>query len=127
MIPSRTFGVQELDHHVVLEDVDLFYRGDDVHPDSLQGALKPFVVRGSGLVDRLLLSAEIQSTKLNQAVHSDSKTRRTRLPSCCTSKKNMWIGKKLETHFTVVFKEKKEIIIFYYGPHSGKRNLRGSL
>jgi hypothetical protein len=55
---QETFGIQELDDEIVLEDVDLLDSGDGVDPYSLERALEPLVVRGGGLVDSLLLPEE---------------------------------------------------------------------
>jgi hypothetical protein len=59
-----TFGILKLDDYVILEDVDLFNTRNGVHSYSFQGALKPLVISGRGLVNRLLLPA-ISSGKLS--------------------------------------------------------------
>jgi len=51
----QTFGIQELDDEVVLEDVDLLDCRNGIDSYSLERALQPLVVRGGRLVDSLLL------------------------------------------------------------------------
>ena len=51
----QTFGIQELDDEIVLEDVHLLDCRDGVDPYSLERALQPLVVRSARLVDSLLL------------------------------------------------------------------------
>jgi hypothetical protein len=58
-----TFGIQELDDEVVLEDVDLLYRRDGVDSYSLERALQPLVVGGGRLVDSLLLPEQEKGTE----------------------------------------------------------------
>ena len=60
-----TFGILKLDNYVVLENVDLFNTRNGVHSYSFQGALKPLVVSGRGLVNCLLLP--VISGKLSTA------------------------------------------------------------
>jgi hypothetical protein len=59
-----TFGILKLDNYIILEDIDLFNARNGVHSNSFQGALKPLVISGRGLVNRLLLPA-ISSGKLS--------------------------------------------------------------
>lgn len=54
----RTLGVDEVDDLIALEDVDLLNAGDGVHAQALERALQALVVRGSGLVHRLLLPVQ---------------------------------------------------------------------
>jgi hypothetical protein len=62
-----TFGVYKLDNNVILENVDFLNCWNSIYPYSLQGALKPFVICGSCLVDSLLLSV-ISSKQYNVLV-----------------------------------------------------------
>lgn len=57
-----TFGIQKLDNYIILKNVDFFNRRDGIHPDPLQGALKPFIICRGGLMNSLLLSA-VETTK----------------------------------------------------------------
>lgn len=57
---SLTLRVGEVDDAIILEDVDLLNPRNGVHPQTLQSVLKPLVVGGSGLVDRLLLPVRIK-------------------------------------------------------------------
>lgn len=60
-LPTRlTLRVGEVDDGVLLEDVNLLNPRNSVHPKTLQGVLKPLVIGGGGLVDRLLLSARAE-------------------------------------------------------------------
>lgn len=52
---AYTFGIQELDDEIVLEDVHLLDCRDGVDPYSLERALQPLVVGRARLVDSLLL------------------------------------------------------------------------
>lgn len=56
---SDTFGVNKLDHYILLENVDFLNCWYGIHSYSLQGALKSFVIRCGGLVNSLLLSANM--------------------------------------------------------------------
>lgn len=62
-----TFWVYKLDNYVILENVDFLNCWNSIYPYSLQGALKPFVICGSCLVDSLLLSV-IRSKQYNVLV-----------------------------------------------------------
>lgn len=52
-----TFGIYELDDDIILENVDFLNCRNSINSNSFQGALEPFVIRGSCLVHGLLLSA----------------------------------------------------------------------
>lgn len=51
-----TLRVVELDNHIILENVDLLNSRNGIHPNSLKGALEPFVICCGGLMNCLLLS-----------------------------------------------------------------------
>lgn len=65
MTQTPTFGVCEVNHFLVLEDVDLLNSWDGVHPEPFQGVLQPLVICRGGLVDSFLLSKK-QKNKLSK-------------------------------------------------------------